>query len=356
MLDDLIQRLADRHPLSSGEVADAVQSLIDETVAVEAKADFLTALARKGESTGEIAAFARELRARSIPVPVDSGTRQQDVLDVVGTGGDRLGTFNISTCTALVAAAAGVPVAKHGNRAVTSQTGSADVIEALGIRFDLTPTEAAAALHEHRFVFLFAPAYHPAFRHIAPARKLCASRGQRTIFNLLGPLLNPALPSVALVGVPDPALCEPFARVLQELGLRRAMVVSGHVPAWEGEPPAALDEFSTLGPTTVAEFHHDRGLAVSMFDPALLPLQPAKLTDLRGGDREANAQIIREILAGRERGPKRDAVLLNAAAALFLAGQTESILEGWERAGGLIDSGTAAATLAALTRPQPVSA
>jgi anthranilate phosphoribosyltransferase len=348
-LDQLIIRLREGAALSDSEVAAAVAGLVDELIAAEIKAEFLTALALKGETAAELAAFARNLRNRAVPVPLDAATRQTEILDIVGTGGDRLGTFNISTCAAIVAASAGVRVAKHGNRAVTSKIGSADVIEALGIPLDPTPERAAALLREHGFVFLFARQYHPAFQHIAPARKLCAARGQRTIFNLLGPLLNPVRPSVALVGVTQPALCDPFARVLQQLGLRRAMVVSGRVDAGPGAAPDYLDEFSTLGATMVAEFHHDCGFSVSEFDPRLLPCQRASLEDLRGGDREVNADIIRRILRGEERGPKREAVLLNTGAALFLAGAARTISDGWERAAELIDSGRAQAKLAELT-------
>ena len=188
----------------------------------------------------------------------------------MGTGGDRLSTFNISTTVALVAAAAGVRVAKHGNRASTSPIGSADVMEALGIPFDLGPEEAARSLREHGFAFFFAPKYHPAFRHIIPARKLCAERGQSTIFNFLGPLLNPARPSAALIGVPRPDLCEPLARVLQTLGMRRAMVVCGAVPG-EGGAVRYLDELSPLGPTTIAEFYQERALTCFDAAPGVVP-------------------------------------------------------------------------------------
>ena len=201
MLEKLAQQLGAARSLSDEEVRQAVEQLADENVPVAGKAGFLAALAHKGETPDEIAAFARALRDKSIVPVLDAETRAREILDVVGTGGDRLGTFNISTTTALVCAAAGVTVAKHGNRAVTSQAGSADVLEALGIRIDSTPAEAAYSLREHRFAFFFAPAYHPAFKHIAAARKLCAERGQRTIFNFLGPLLNPVRPSAMLVGV-----------------------------------------------------------------------------------------------------------------------------------------------------------
>ncbi|MCS7338993.1 MAG: anthranilate phosphoribosyltransferase, partial [Verrucomicrobiae bacterium] len=299
---------------------------MSESVPAETKAEFLEALAHKGETIEEIAGFAQELLAHAIIPELDPTTRNRVILDVVGTGGDRLGTFNISTATALVCAAAGVTVAKHGNRAATSQCGSADVLEKLGIRIDLGPTEAAQWLRTRGFAFFFAPKYHPAFKHVAPARKLCAQRGQRTIFNFLGPLLNPARPTAMLVGVPRPELCEPIARVLQSLGVRRAMVVCGQVrtarapvtdegSTWDTAEAVFMDEFSTLGPSTIAEFHDERGVTTSSFDPAALPIQPAGLHELRGGDAETNAQTLRAILNGTDRGPKRDVVLLNAAAA-----------------------------------------
>ena len=347
MLEQLTQQLGAARSLNDEEVRQAVEQLADEKVPTVVKADFLTALAKKGETTGEIAAFARALRDKSISPPLDAETRTREILDVVGTGGDHLSTFNISTTVALVAAAGGVLVAKHGNRASTSPIGSADVMEALGIPFDLGPEDAVRSLHRHNFAYFFAPKYHPAFRHIIPARKLCAERGQTTIFNFLGPLLNPARPTAMLVGVPYPDLCEPFARVLQSLGVRRAMVACGTVRDEAGSL-RHLDELSPLGPTTIAEFYQERGLACSTLSPEMFPLQPAALADLRGGDREVNATIIRRILRGEERGPKRDAVLLNAAAALFVAGKTESLVEGWDLAAEIIDDGRANAKLTEL--------
>jgi len=324
VLEKLIQHLVVEQLLDDEQVRQAVDRLADESVLAHLKADFLTALANKGETPGEIAAFARALRDKSITPPLDAETRAREILDVVGTGGDRLGTINISTTAAILCAAAGVTVAKHGNRAVTSQAGSADVLEALGIPIDLTPAEAAHSLREHHFAFFFAPNYHPAFKNISPARKLCAERGQRTIFNLLGPLLNPARPSAMLMGVPRPELCEPLAQVLQSL--------------------------STLGENTIAEFYQAHGFTVSTSFPGQFPLQPASLADLLGGDKLKNAQIVRNILSGRERGPKRDAVLLNAAAALFVAGKSKSLAAGWDLAGETIDGGRAAAKLAELAR------
>jgi len=335
VLDALTQQLGKQQSLSTDQVSEAVQALTTESVAVESKAAFLTALAQKGETTEEIGAFAQELRERAVPPPLDAETRAREILDVCGTGGDHLGTFNISTTVAIVCAAAGVIVAKHGNRAITSKSGSADVLEALGIKVNLSPAEAAAALLEHGFAFFFAPNYHPAFRHIGPVRKLCAERKQRTIFNYLGPLLNPARPTAQLMGVPRADLCEPIAHVLQSLGIRRGMVVSGRVAE------SSLDELSTLGTNTVAEFYQERGFTTSTLLPDQFPLQPLTLADLLGGDCETNAEIIRQILSGTERGPKRDAVLLNAGAALFVAGKAKSIGEGWELAAEVIDDGRA---------------
>ena len=349
VLNLLTCRLAAANHLTDEEVRLAVAQLVDEAVPALTKADFLTHLARKGETTGEITAFARELRSRALLPVLDGETRAGLILDVVGTGGDHLSTFNISTTVALLAAAAGVRVAKHGNRASTSSIGSADVMEALGIPFDLGPEETVRSLREHGFAFFFAPKYHPAFRHTVPARKLCAERGQGTIFNFLGPLLNPAQPTAALIGASRPDLCEPLARVLQSLGVRRAMVVSGAVPG-EGASVRHLDELSPLGPTTIAEFYQERALTCSELLPESFPVQPAVLADLRGGDRAYNAGIIRRILHGEERGPKRDAVLLNAAAALFVADRTRSLAEGWELAAETIDSGKARAKLADLQK------
>lgn len=347
MLSTWTEQLTAGHSLSVDQVRAAVAALVEEHQPVDAKAAFLSALARKGETVEEITAFAETLRALSLLVPIDPTLRAEGILDVCGTGGDRLNTFNISTTVAILAAAAGVAVAKHGNRAITSQSGSADVLEALGVPVNLPPPDAARALLERRFAFLFAPLYHPAFRHIAPARKRCAEAGQRTIFNFLGPLLNPARPTAQLMGVPSPTLCEPMARVLQSLGVRRGLVVSGAAP---GAPPGLhLDECSTLGETVVAEFHQEHGFAVSSLSPDNFPLQPATLADLAGQDRQGNAALTRSILCGDDRGPRRDAVLLNAGAALFVAGRCRTITEGWDLAASLIDSGLARAKLAELT-------
>jgi anthranilate phosphoribosyltransferase len=348
VLAALVHDLTARKNLTTSQIVQAVEQLVDEAVPTALKAEFLISLGRKGETDEEITGFARELRARSVRPMLDAKLRDSEILDVVGTGGDRLGTFNISTGAALVASASGVVVAKHGNRASTSSTGSADVLEALGIPCDLGPEEAVASLQQHGFAFFFAPKYHPAFRHIIPARRLCAEQGQSTVFNLLGPLLNPACPSTMLMGVPRPELCGSMAAVLQRLGVRRAMTVCGSVPEVDGT--RYLDEISPLGPTTIAEFYQPLGFTTSTLMPDSFPLQPAKLEDLRGGDRNHNAALLENILSGKDRGPRRDAVLLNSAAALFVAGAVRTMSAGWDKAGEVIDSGIAAAKLQALRR------
>jgi anthranilate phosphoribosyltransferase len=350
VLAKLTQQVNRLEPLSVTDVATAMRALVDETVAVEAKADFLIGLNEKGETSEEIAAFVRELRQMSIQPPLDEATRALEILDVVGTGGDHLNTINISTTAALISAAAGVTVAKHGNRAITSKCGSADVLEALGIQTDLSPEQAAKSLRDRQFAFLFAPRYHPAFKHIGPARKLCAERGRRTLFNYLGPLLNPVRPTAMLIGTARPELCAPMARVLQSIGVRRAMVVSGSVPAPDGTT-RYLDEISTLGETSVAEFVQEHAISVSTLNPGHFPVRPARLIDLVGGTPEENAAIVRDILNGAEQGPRRDAVLLNAAAALYVAGKTRTMSEGWELAAELLANGAALRKLAQLATP-----
>ena len=347
MLHTLTQDLTAGRSLGDEQIADAVAALLNEEVSAPVKAAFLTALAGKGETAAEITGFARELRGRALQPPLDPQTRARQILDVCGTGGDKLNTFNISTTVALVAAAADVTVAKHGNRAITSHAGSADVLEALGIRVDLPPEAAAHSLRDHGFAFFFAQMYHPAFKHMGPARRLCAEKGQRTIFNFLGPLLNPVHPTAQLIGVPDPKLCEPMALALQGLGCRRGMVVSGKVEIESGAS-GWLDELSILGENHVAEFYHEHGFHRSVMELDHFPLQPAKLADLTGGSATDNAKIVRLILEGREKGPKRDAVLLNGAAALFVAGRSDDLIAGWSLAKETIDSGKAAAKLNAL--------
>ncbi len=343
MLQALTESLKQGTHLRKEEIQSAVDDMIAEGISVEDKAAFLTALAEKGETVEEIAQFASLLRDMAVSPELDPDIRNSVILDVCGTGGDHQNTFNISTTVAILASAVGVCVAKHGNRAVTSKSGSADVLEALGIPVDLAPDKAAASLKDNGFVFLFAPHYHPAFKHIVPARKLCAANGQRTIFNFLGPLLNPLKPTAQLIGVPKPEICGKLGKVLQSLGIARGMVVSGEV----GDG-GFLDELSTVGANHVAEFYQDRGFHESTWSPDSFPIGKASISDLAGGDAQANADLIRQILSGKISGPKLDAVLLNAAAALFVAGISESMADGWELALDVIQSGKATAKLEAL--------
>ena len=330
ILNDLTASLAKGCALSTAEVGTAITALLAPEISDATKTEFLTGLAAKGETAEEIAAFARELRSRA----VDPGFNTAKLLDIVGTGADGANTFNISSCTMFVAAAAGIAVAKHGNRAITSRCGSADVLESLGARIELSPAAARQCLTETGIAFLFAPFYHPAFKMIAPVRKQLAARRQRTIFNILGPLVNPARPTHQLLGVFDRGLVPKFAEVLRLLGLHHALVVHG----------AGLDELSTLGVNTVAELWHgkleltDRDFRV----PATLwRVGPVKPEELAGGDPATNAGIVQGILAGTDRSARRDIVLLNAAAALVVAEVTDTFEQGWHRAAELIDSGAA---------------
>ena len=338
--DALTTLVDERRDLSEAEAYGVLDEIMSgaEVPASQIGA-LLTALRMKGESIDEIVGFARVMREKAVRIVVPGVSR---IVDVVGTGGDAPDTFNVSTAAAFVVAGCGVTVAKHGNRAMSSRCGSADVLEALGIPTDLSPAEAAAAMAAEGFAFLFAPNYHPAFKHIGPARKLCAERGQRTLFNFLGPLLNPARPTAQLIGVPRADLTEPMAQVLQSLGIARGMVVSGRA----GDQP--MDELSALGENTLSEYYQANGFSTSTLAPADLSLAPATLADLAGGDAADNAEIIRAILAGSDHGPKREAVLLNAGAALFVAGEAEAIGSGMELAAAVIDDGRAAAKLDAL--------
>lgn len=341
MLDELISQMKRREDLSDEQIAEAIEQLISANVAAEIKANFLITLSKKGESVEEITAFAKALRDKSLVPPISSECRKREIIDVCGTGGDHQNTFNISTAVAILVASSGISVAKHGNRSITSKSGSADVLEALGIRIDLSPKEAAECLEKDHFAFFFAPKYHPAFQHIRQARMLCSEKKQRTLFNYLGPLLNPAKPSAQLLGVPDSALCEPIAKVLQCIGIRRGMVVSGKTD--QGQ----MDELSTIGENHIAEFYQERGFLSQSLDPSKFPISSAQLEDLKGGTAKENAAIISAIFNGKK-GPKRDAVILNSSAAFFLAGQCSSLIEGWEFATEIIDEGIAAKKLDSL--------
>jgi anthranilate phosphoribosyltransferase len=333
-LGTLTSKLTSRADLSRSEVAEGMRALLDEAVTEGSKAEFLTALARKGETAEEIAAFATELRARAVDPQIDPAKFGGVVLDVVGTGADMAHTFNISSCTIFVAAAAGVAVAKHGNRAITSKCGSADVLAALGAKIELPPKAARQCLETAGVTFLFAPFYHPAFKAITTVRRALAERKQRTVFNILGPLVNPAYPKHQLVGVFDRTLVPRFAEVLRLLGLKHAMVVHGD----------GLDELSTMGVNTMAELwagrieHTERDFRVPHTSWRGVTVKPEELT---GGDPATNAGIVRDVLGGKDRGARRDIVLLNAAAALVVAEKAADFTSGWNLAAELIDSGKA---------------
>ena len=327
MLAPLIDKLMRREHLTSEEAARAMTEIMEGRAAELPLAAFLVALATKGETPDEILGLARSMRAHAVPL----SRRFDDVFDCCGTGGDRSGTFNISSCVALVVAACGVRVAKHGNRSVSSQCGSAEVFEALGVNVSAPVAAVERCLDEAGIAFFFAPTFHPSMRHAGPVRR---ALGVRTAFNLLGPLTNPAGASSQLVGVPRPEFTELLARALALLGSRRAWVVHGS---------DGVDEISTTGVTRIAECQ-EGGVTVFQLDPAELGIPRVKLADLGGGDATANAAIIRAVLQG-ERGPHRNVVLLNAGAALAVAGRVDTLEEGLQRAGDAIDEGHAARTL-----------
>jgi len=327
---EAIARLLEDQDLSEG-AAEAVMGQIMAGRATPAQiGGFLIALRRKGETVAEVTGFARAMRHSAIAVH----PRRPLVVDTCGTGGDGCGTFNISTTVAFLLAGAGLAVAKHGNRSVSSRCGSADVLKALGVCLELSPEDVAACIDEVGIGFLYAPLFHPAMKHaIGPRREM----GVRTVFNILGPLTNPAGAQVQVLGVYQGALTEMLARVLAGLGCRSAFVVHGH---------GGLDELSTTGPNQVSRLQGGKVHSFTL-DPEDLGLPRAGLDDLRGGDAPENAAITRAVLDG-EPGPHRDVVLLNAAAALVAGGLATEMEEGLALAAESIDSGAARAKLDAL--------
>ena len=327
MFQTLIDKLTRHEDLTSDEAAAAMGEIMDGQAAPAHIAALLVGLAMKGERPAEIVGLARTMRARAVPV----ARRHDGVIDTCGTGGDRSGTFNISSCAALVVAAAGVRVAKHGNRSASSQTGGADVYEALGVRIAASPAVIERCLDEARIGFFFAPTFHPSMKHAGPVR---SSLGVRTAFNLLGPLTNPAGATRQLVGVSRPEFTELLARALLLLGTTRAWVVHG---------ADGIDELTTTGYTKISECR-DGMVNTFYLHPSDVGLPKAPAGALAGGDAAANSAIIRSILDGRH-GPARDVVLLNAGAALFIAGAAKSVEEGIALAARAIDAGDAKRTL-----------
>jgi anthranilate phosphoribosyltransferase len=327
MFTSLIEKLVRHEDLTADEAAAAMQQVMDGATPPAALAGLLSALAMKGERPAEIVGFARTMRANAVKLSKPPG----DVFDTCGTGGDRSGTFNISSAAALVVAAAGVRVAKHGNRSVSSRCGSADVFEQLGVNVAAPPAVVERTLHSAGIAFFFAPTFHPSMKHAGPTRR---ELGIRTAFNLLGPLTNPAGASRQIVGVPKSELTELLARALMLLGSARAWVVHG---------ADGIDEISTTGYTKVSECR-DGAVHTFYVHPADFGFRKAAPEELKGGDAAANAAIVRRILDG-EHGAPRDVVVLNAGAALFVAGRADSVSVGVKLAGQALDSGAARTTL-----------
>jgi anthranilate phosphoribosyltransferase len=327
MFAELIAKLMRREDLTSEEAAAAMAEVMEGRAADAQIAGLLVGLAMKGERPAEIVGLARTMRAHAVQV----SRRYDRVFDSCGTGGDRSGTFNISSCVAVIVAACGVKVAKHGNRSVSSLSGSADVFEALGVRVSASPAVVERCLADAGMGFFFAPTFHPAMRHAGSAR---ASLGVRTAFNLLGPLTNPAGATRQLVGVPRPEFTELLARALLLLGSERAWVVHGS---------DGIDEISTTGYTKISECR-DGAVNTFYLHPADVGLPKATPESLRGGNAHENARIIDAVLDG-ERGAARDIVLLNAGAALFIAGEARSVEDGMLRASRAIDRKDARHTL-----------
>ena len=332
MLSELLQKLTRREDLTADESAAAMELVMTGQVTPAQLAGLLVGLAMKGERPQELVGLARTMRAHAVPLARPAGT----LMDTCGTGGDRAGTVNVSTAAALVLAGAGLRVAKHGNRSVSSRCGSADVFEALGVAITAPVALVERSLELAGIAFLFAPSFHPAMKHAAPTRR---ELGLRTAFNLLGPLTNPAAPSRQIVGVPRPELTELVARALLMLGAEHVWVVHG---------ADGLDEISTTGYTKVSE-GRDGTVRTFHVHPGDFGLPKAQLQALRGGDAEANAGVLRRLLSG-ERGPVRDVVLLNAGAGLLVAGRASSVREGIAMAAEAVDSGRAAEALDALAR------
>jgi anthranilate phosphoribosyltransferase len=332
MLTPLLEKLVRHEDLTTEEASAVMNEVMEGRATPTALAGILAAMAMKGERPAEIVGFARTMRAHAVRLSAPAS----DVFDTCGTGGDRSGTFNISSAAAVVVAACGVKVAKHGNRSVSSRCGSADVFEQLGVNIAASPAVVERTLSDANIAFFFAPTFHPAMKHAGPTRR---ELGIRTVFNLLGPLTNPAGATRQIVGVPRSELTEPIARALMLLGSARAWVVHG---------ADGIDEISTTGHTKVSECR-DGAVNTFYIHPSDFGVSKASPDELRGGDAVQNAGIIRHVFSG-QRGAHRDVVVFNAGAALFVAGKVSSVDDGIRAAEAAIESGAASATLAAMVR------
>ena len=323
MIKEAIIKLTNKENLSYEEAKAVMNEIMSGEASDVQKSAYLTALTMKGETIDEITGSAEEMRNHAVQL-----SHEGDVLEIVGTGGDKSDSFNISTTSSLVIASAGVPVAKHGNRAASSKSGAADVLESLGVNITISPQKSAELLQNIGICFLFAQNYHFAMKYVAPIRK---ELGIRTVFNILGPLSNPAGANMELMGVYDETLVEPLAQVMAKLGVVKGMVVYGQ---------DKLDEISMSAPTTVCEIR-DGWFQSYQIRPEQFGYNSCAKEELAGGTPEENAQITRDILEGREKGPKRQAVCLNAGASLYITGKAKTIEEGVRMAESLIDSGAA---------------
>ena len=323
MIKEAIIKLSKKQDLTYDEAEAVMNEIMDGAATPVQMASYLTALSMKGETIDEITGSAEGMRSHALQLKHD-----MDVLEIVGTGGDGANSFNISTTSSLVIAAGGVSVAKHGNRAASSKSGAADVLEALGVKITILPEKSAEILKKINICFLFAQNYHIAMKYVAPIRK---ELGIRTVFNILGPLSNPAGANMELMGVYDQSLVEPLAQVMANLGVNRGMVVYGQ---------DSLDEISMCAPTSVCEIRDGKFTSYEI-TPEQFGYERCEKGALTGGTPAENAEITKAILKGEEKGPKRQAVCLNAGAALYIAGKAASIEEGVKLAESLIDSGAA---------------
>ncbi|MCM1157812.1 MAG: anthranilate phosphoribosyltransferase [Bacteroidales bacterium] len=323
MITEAIKKLVEGQDLTYDEALECMNEIFGgEATEIQISA-YLTALRMKGETVDEISASARGMRNYAVPLEHDG----LEVLEIVGTGGDEANSFNISTTSGLVAAAVGIPIAKHGNRSVSSSCGAADVLEALGVNITIAPEKMSKVLKEANICFMFAQVYHKAMKYVAPVRK---ELGIRTIFNILGPLTNPANASMQLMGVYEEALVEPMARVLSKLGVKNGMVVYGQ---------DRLDEISLSAPTTVCEIREGK-LETYVIEPEQYGMKKCDKEELKGGNPEENAKITKAILNG-EKGAKRNAVVLNAAACIYIAKKADTMKDAVKMAEEAIDSGKA---------------
>ncbi|MDB9741348.1 anthranilate phosphoribosyltransferase [Akkermansiaceae bacterium] len=342
-MDSFIQKLNAGEELSLADIQLAVSYLLAEDFDSHKKAAFLSALTNKKETASEITHFVETLLTYAVDPEINQLNLNTPTIDVCGTGGDKLNLFNVSTTSMFVIAASGATVIKHGNRGITSKSGGADVLEELGIKLDASTETLRKCLQTAQVGFLFAPQYHPSFKAIGPVRAELAKQGIRTIFNLIGPLLNPAKPDHQLVGICQNQLRNDYSEILAKLGRKSAWVVHGHTS--DGH---SVDELSTMGPTDVSTYSVDKGQSEFSVTPEELGISLASVESLQGGFAKENATILKDILSGKETGAKRDIVLLNAAAGITCAGLASDLPSALQIAANSIDSGKALEKLEAM--------